>query len=127
MLGGQVHAEWTGGGLAELAREMLREGPGWAIDGRSAGAAASVEGRGIVLSLEDLVTDEGGACVLDGDGIDLSVMLETDDAVVAQGLSEPHAIAAGADVSGHAFIAFASGVTLYFPSEIEVAIAAPGA
>ena len=110
------------GGLADLARALIADQP-LALPIQSAPAAT---GRSdVVLMLEDIVTDDGGACVLDGDGPSLSIVLETDQDVVATGSAEPHATAAGSDVSGHSFIAFASGVTVYFPAELEVAVAPP--
>lgn len=106
-------------GLAVLARSLIGGQP-------LADATAGESPRpGVVLMLDDIVTDDGGACVLDGDGPSLSIILETDQDVVATGSADPHATAAGSDVSGHSFIAFASGVTVYFPAELEVAVAPP--
>lgn len=108
-------------GLAVLARALIAEQPPDAADPM----AGEPLRPGVVLLLDDIVTDDGGACVLDGDGPSLSIVLETDQDVVAMGSAEPHATAAGSDVSGHSFIAFASGVTVYFPAELEVAVAPP--
>lgn len=109
-------------GLAVLARALIAEPP-------PTDAADPLAGEpqrpGVVLMLDDIVTDDGGACVLDGDGPSLSIVLETDQHVVATGSADPHATAAGSDVSGHSFIAFASGITVYFPAELEVAVAPP--
>jgi hypothetical protein len=109
-------------GLADLAQALLTDTTFGSALGWPAPAGPP---GGAVLLLADIVTDDGGACVLDGEGPNLSVVLETDQAVVAEGSAEPHATAAGSDVSGHSFIAFASGVTVYFPAELEVAVAPP--
>jgi hypothetical protein len=110
------------GGLADLARALIADQP---LAFPAPSAPAAPDRPGVVLMLDDIVTDDGGACVLDGDGPCLSIVLETDQDVVATGSADAHATAAGSDVSGHSFIAFASGVTVYFPAELEVAVAPP--
>ena len=108
-------------GLAELARSLLAEPdlppaeptvPSRQVDG----------GYGAVLSMGDIVTDDSGACVLGVDGPKISVVLQTDDTVVAEGAADDFASAAGHDVSGHSFMTFASGVTLYFPPDLDIAL-----
>jgi hypothetical protein len=111
-------------GLADLARGFLAEGVGPSTDLGEI-AMASAERPHAVLLLADIITDEGGACVLGADGPNLSIVLETDQPVIAEGSADAYATAAGSDVSGHSFIAFASGITLYFPAEIDVAVAPP--
>lgn len=114
----------SGHGLSELARSLLA-GPDLLPD---SGVSAASRGDGppattrAVLSLEDLLTDDSGACVLDADGPNVSIVLQTDQPVIAEGAADAFANAAGSDVSGHAFIAFASGVTLYFPAELDVSL-----
>ena len=115
-------------GLAELARSLLAESHQWPNGGAETPSRADTEAaRGLraVLSMGDILADDSGACVLDVDGPNVSVVLQTDEAVVAEGAADSFALAAGSDVSGHSFITFASGVTLYFPPELDVALMPP--
>lgn len=116
-------------GLADLARSLLAESHGWP-DGGPVLAPRVVDDvvrdARAVLSLGDILADDSGACVLDVDGPNVSIVLQTDETVVAEGAADAFATAAGSDVSGHSFIAFASGLTLYFPSEIDIALTPSG-
>lgn len=113
-----------GQGLSELARSLLAE-PDFLPVGATAGVipdhAAPAAARAL-LSLEDLLTDDSGACVFGADGPNVSIVVQTDQPVIAEGAADAFANAAGSDVSGHAFIAFASGITLYFPAELDVSL-----
>jgi len=79
-------------------------------------------GDAISLSLADLLPDSGGAIVIEGDGLDLSIRIMTDEPVVDAGVVETLVTATGEDVSGHAFFAFSNGTTLYAPRELDLAI-----
>ena len=79
-------------------------------------------GNAISLSLADLLPDSGGAIVVEGDGLDLSIRIMTDELVVDAGVVETLVTATGEDVSGHAFFAFGNGTTLYAPREMDLAI-----
>lgn len=83
---------------------------------------AAGDGDAISLSLADLLPDSGGAIVIEGDGLDLSVRILTDETVVDAGVVEALVTATGEDVSGHAFFAFGNGTTLYAPREMDLAI-----
>lgn len=112
--------------LAELARSLLAEVAVAEVDDMTGvpgddGILTAVPRT--VLSLADIVADDTGACVLDVDGPNVAIELRTDETVVAEGAADPFASAAGSDVSGHAFITFASGVTIYFPPDLDVALA----
>lgn len=76
----------------------------------------------ISLSLEDLLPDTGGSIVIEGDGDTLSIQLVTDQSVVEHGVVDQLVTAAGEDVSGHAFFAFSDGLTVYYPSEVQLSI-----
>lgn len=58
-------------GLAELVRGFLDEGPLPVVAGET--AAIVLDRPGAVLLLADIITDEGGACVLDAEGPDRSL------------------------------------------------------
>ena len=79
-------------------------------------------GDAISLSLADLLPDSGGAIVIEGDGLDLSIRIMTDEPVIDAGVVETLVTATGEDVSGHAFFAFSNGTTLYAPREMDLAI-----
>jgi hypothetical protein len=79
-------------------------------------------GDAISLSLADLLPDSGGAIVIEGDGMDLSIRIMTDEPVVDAGVIESLVTATGEDVSGHAYFSFGNGTTLYAPREIDLAI-----
>lgn len=111
----------SGNGLAELARSLLAEAETIPPDPGPL-AVRSGDGFHTVLSMNDIVTDDSGACVLGVDGPKVSIVLQTDEAVVAEGAADDFASAAGNDVSGHSFLTFASGVTLYFPSDLDLAL-----
>ena len=78
----------------------------------------------ISLSLEDLLPDSGGSIVIEGDGGNLSIQLMTDHPVIEQGVVDQMVTAAGEDVSGHTFYAFGHGLTVYFPSEVQLSVIA---
>jgi hypothetical protein len=78
----------------------------------------------ISLSLEDLLPDTGGSIVIEGDGDTLSIQLVTDQSVVEHGVVDQLVTAAGEDVSGHAFFAFSHGLTVYYPSEVQLSVVA---
>ena len=120
----QTVAAQADSGLFDLARGFLVDigGPRARLDTMP---GVMMDRPSAVLSLADIIADDAGACVLGANGPNLSIVLETDQAVLAEGSADAYATAAGADVSGHSFIAFASGITLYFPAELEVAVAAP--
>ena len=56
-------------------------------------------GDAISLSLADLLPDSGGAIVIEGDGLDLSIRIMTDEPVIDAGVVETLVTATGEDVS----------------------------
>ena len=79
-------------------------------------------GDAISLSLADLLPDSGGAIVIEGDGVDLSIRIMTDEPLVDAGVIDSLVTATGEDVSGHAYFSFGNGTTLYAPREMDLAI-----
>lgn len=79
-------------------------------------------GDAISLSLADLLPDSSGAIVIEGDGLDLSVRIVTDEPVVDTGVVDAMVTATGEDVSGHTFFAFGNGTTVYAPRELDLLI-----
>ena len=100
--------------LAELAASMLQEQARALPSVAPADPApASQLSAGTVLAIDDILTDRCG-------------VLETAEPVVDQGAATAHVTAAGEDVSGLAYVAFASGVTVYYPAEVELLVTGPG-
>ena len=78
----------------------------------------------ISLSLEDLLPDSGGSIVFEGDAGNLSIHLMTDQPVIEQGVVDQLVTAAGEDVSGHAYFAFGDGLTVYYPTIMQLSVVA---
>jgi len=104
-----------------------------AIDFAPAHAVATVEptrvlatppngGEPLTLSLGDLLPDAGSEVVLSGfEGMALTLM--ADAPVASKGIADGgHITAAGVDVTGQSFLAFESGVTVYFPTGTDFEI-----
>lgn len=84
--------------------------------------SGSGEGAAFSLSLADLLPDADGAIVIEGDGLDLSIRIMTDEPLVDTGVVATLITATGEDVSGHAFFSFSNGTTLYAPRELDLSI-----
>jgi hypothetical protein len=76
------------------------------------------------LSLEDLLPDSGGSIVFEGDAGNLSIQLMTDQPIIEQGVVDQLITAAGEDVSGHAYFAFGDGLTVYYPTVMQLSVVA---
>ena len=75
------------------------------------------------LHLSDLLTDAAGeAVLLPGDG-QSALTLVGAEPVTGRGHAAPHLTATGEDVSGLSYVSFASGLTLYYPAELDVSVA----
>lgn len=73
----------------------------------------------LTLSLDELLPDPGGDIVFEGmiDGL----VVETDLNIVQSGISAAHVTAAGVDVTGYCFYELQGGVTLYSPTDLQLA------
>lgn len=87
---------------------------------RPGGAAA---GGDLVLALEEVVGDGNGEVVFFNEAGLARLTLQTDSAVVGQGTATGHAPVDGEDVNGFAFVSFESGLTLYYPEGLDLALA----
>ena len=129
-VGGTAPDEF-GGGLAELAAGLLAPEPDLAFDGpadAAADAAGVAPGGGLALCLEDVVADGNGEAVLLNEAGLEHLTLHTAAAVVARGTAPAdHGAVVGQDVAGLAFVSFDSGLTLYYPEALDLALAAPPA
>jgi hypothetical protein len=76
----------------------------------------------LILSLADLVRDAAGEVVLFNDSGLRALALSTSTIAVEDGVAGRHVTAAGEDVSGFRFIAFADGLRLYYQHGLEVII-----
>lgn len=76
----------------------------------------------LILSLTDLVRDDAGEVVLFNDSGLRALALSTSAAVVEDGIAGRHVTAAGEDVSGFRFLAFADGLRLYYQQGLDVIV-----
>ena len=80
----------------------------------------AVEDR-LVLSLSDLLPgDQGELVLIPGDNAPVDLL--TSHAVFAQGVAENHITADGIDVTGLSFLSFATGITVYFPTDLSLTV-----
>lgn len=101
--------------LAELARRMLGEAD-------PAGGAGVMDDARPSLALRELIGDEAGEIVLRvGHGI-RALLLEIDSDLIGRGIAGPHRTAIGEEVEGLPYLAFASGMVLYHPAGIDIAL-----
>ncbi len=95
----------TAGGEEERKRAIDRDGSG-----------------SLVLALSDLIADRNGEVVLFNDSNLPVLTLLTAERPVARGRVESHVTAGGVDVSGYDFVTFGSGLTLYYPHDMQLLI-----
>jgi hypothetical protein len=80
----------------------------------------------LVLRLDDMLADSNDEIVLLADSGQGQLALATDAEVVATGTAGDHVTADGQDVGGFAFITFATGMTLFYPDDVELAVCPVG-
>ena len=76
----------------------------------------------LMLALDDLVRDQAGEVVLFNDSGLRALALSTTILVVEEGLAGRHVTAAGEDVSGFRYVAFANGLRLYYQQGLDLII-----
>lgn len=76
----------------------------------------------LILALDDLVQDENGEVVLFNDSGLRALTVSTVAIVVEQGEAGRHVTAAGEDVSGFRYIAFANGLRLYYEPGLDLIV-----
>ena len=112
--------------LQQLASALLDDSPDLPMPATFAAAAVTSHpqpGSGeLILSLEDIVSDGNGDVVLLDDAGLTRLAIATDASVVTEGISLSHTVATGEDVSGFAYVTFATGLTLYYPEGLELAV-----
>ncbi len=79
-------------------------------------------GDSLIVALSDLIADRNGEVVLFNDSNLPVLTLLTAERPVARGRAESHVTAGGVDVSGYDFVTFGSGLTLYYPHEMQLLI-----
>ena len=98
--------------------------PTSAAGGPAAPGGAGIAGGGdLVLALEEVIGDGNGEVVFFNEAGLSRLTLQTDSAVVARGTAADHAPIDGADVNGFAYVSFESGLTLYYPGELDLSLA----
>jgi hypothetical protein len=121
--------------LERLAIDLLDLSDGLDMPGRSfepgqpsrALSPMADEGEaGLVLRLDDMLADGNDEIVLLADSGQGQLALATDAEVVATGTAGDHVTADGQDVSGFAFVTFATGMTLFYPDDVELAVCPVG-
>ncbi|MGH6944100.1 MAG: hypothetical protein ACREH6_07760 [Geminicoccaceae bacterium] len=80
----------------------------------------------LVLALDQVIADGNDEVVFVNDAGLAHVAVSTDVDVVAQGTAIEHVTADGQDVSGFAFVTFASGMTLFYPDGVDLALVPTG-
>jgi hypothetical protein len=73
-----------------------------------------------------MLADSNDEIVLLADSGQGQLALATDAEVVATGTAGDHVTADGQDVSGFAFVTFATGMTLFYPDDVELAVCPVG-
>jgi hypothetical protein len=110
--------------LARLAAGFLEPDPepdlGFA---EAAAAVTGTAGGGLVLALDEVIGDGNGEVVFYNEAGLTSLTVRTDDAVVARGTATEHGPSDDHDISGFAFVSFESGLTLYYPEGLDLAVA----
>ena len=87
------------------------------------GGGAIADGGDLVLALEEVIGDGNGEVVFFNEAGLSRLTLQTDSAVVARGTATGHAPVDGEDVNGFAYVSFESGLTLYYPEELDLSLA----
>lgn len=117
-------------GLHRLAREpVLDDRPDLPLSRTAAAFPASAVAKDpkvgsaeLILNLDDIVSDgNGDAVLLDDVGL-TRLAIATDASIVTGGVALDHTVATGEDVSGFAYVTFATGLTLYYPGSMELAV-----
>ena len=116
--------------LEKLAIDLLDIGEDLALPGQGFARAETlraldpvVDGNSdLVLRLDEMVGDGNDEVVLLDDSGLSHLALSGDVEVVAEGTAVDHVTADGQDVSGFAFVTFASGMTLFYPDGVELAL-----
>ncbi len=81
----------------------------------------------VAFDLADLVADGDGEVVLFNDSRLRALFMSAGAALVDEGQVAAHRTLGGDDVSGFRFYLFASGLRLYFPSDLELVLIRPQA
>jgi hypothetical protein len=117
--------------LRALAASMLSPADDLPLPGPDAGEAADDadaavwlpggDDRAVTLTLAEVVGDGNNEVVFANEAGLRGLVLEADESVVERGIADSHVTMQGEDVSGLAYVTFASGVTFYFPPELDLA------
>jgi len=111
------------GGLAAFARALIESDAGPDMAALAQPAPAPQGGGRFELSLDELLSNEAGELVLES-GTPSAVELHAGEALLDAGIKEAHTTADGADVSGFSYMSFASGVTVYYPPDVDLNLVA---
>jgi hypothetical protein len=76
----------------------------------------------LVLALDDLVRDPDGEVVLFNDSGLRTLAISSPTVVVEEGEAGRHVTAAGEDVSGFRYVAFANGLRLYYQPGLDLIV-----
>jgi hypothetical protein len=88
----------------------------------TAGDRSERDESGFRLAVGDLVAGDAQEVVLFNDSAVREVILETDEAPLADGEVDDHVTADGVDVSGFRFLRFPRGLTLYHDPDTRVRV-----
>jgi hypothetical protein len=76
----------------------------------------------VMLALDDLVRDQNGEVVLFNDSGLRALALSTSIPVIDEGTAGRHVTAAGENVSGFRYVAFANGLRLYHQQDLDLIV-----
>ena len=76
----------------------------------------------LMLALSDLVHDQDGEVVLFNDSGLRALAISTATRVIEEGEAGRHVTAAGEDVSGFRYLAFANGLRLYYQPDLDLIV-----
>ena len=107
--------------LADLAQSLLVDVD---LPAPASGTAGDDAPARLSLALGDLIADGSGELVLDAQG---QLDIRADSEVVGKGEAAPHLTEGGEDVGGLTYVAFASGITLYYPGDLDLNVISGGA
>lgn len=113
--------------LQDLAASLLAgdDLPEFNLPQQAAGGTDLEAPTGFSLELGDVLGDGNGEVVFHNEAGVQQINVATDALIVAQGTTAHHVTEGGEDVSGHAYVTFDTGVTLYYPLGLDLNLEQP--
>ncbi len=123
---GAVETEVTGEPVTPVAGDGLAAWFGELVGQETGNADLSFDTDDVddsmVLSLSDLLPDANGDVVMFSEAGPVAVNITTDERITETGTADHYVTSTGVDVSGYHFCTFEAGLTIYYPSEIDLLV-----